>query len=92
MGVAVQRWGGGGQLLFLRAVASASDPPSTIRYALKPKWILFFSFKEILDFLVFLISYGAVVVIAAADTVLAPIVITDQPTTFEIVCVRAVAG
>jgi len=38
------------------------------------------------------VNHGGVVVIAAAGVVLSPIVIDDQPTTFELVCVRATVG
>ena len=38
------------------------------------------------------VNHGGVVLIAAAGVVLTPIVIDDQPTTFESVCVRATVG
>ena len=39
------------------------------------------------------VNHGGVVVIAATDVALSPIVINDpQPTTFEVLCVRAVIG
>jgi hypothetical protein len=39
-----------------------------------------------------LVNHGGIVIVAAADVTLSPIVIVDQPTTFEMVCVRAVIG
>ena len=38
------------------------------------------------------VNHGGIVIVAAADNTLSPIVIADQPTTFEMVCVRAVVG
>ena len=38
------------------------------------------------------VNHGGIVVVAAANVVLSPIVIDDQPTTFEVVCVRAAVG
>ena len=38
------------------------------------------------------VNHGGVVVIAASDIVLSPITVADQPSTFELVCVRAVSG
>ena len=38
------------------------------------------------------VNHGGIVVVAATYIVLSPIVIVDQPTTFEVVCVRAVVG
>jgi len=38
------------------------------------------------------VNHGGVVVMAAADVSLSPISVDDQPSTFEVVCVRAVVG
>jgi hypothetical protein len=38
------------------------------------------------------VNHGGIVVVAAADVTLSPIAVVDQPTTFELACVRAVLG
>jgi hypothetical protein len=38
------------------------------------------------------VNHGGIVVVTAANVVLSPIVIADQPTTFEVVCVRTTVG
>jgi hypothetical protein len=38
------------------------------------------------------VNHGGIVVVAAADIALSPIIIADQPSSFELLCVRAVVG
>ena len=38
------------------------------------------------------VNHGGIVVIADSDVILSPIALADQPTTFELVCVRVVVG